>query len=194
MVRQILEDIRTAVIATVLLAMIVSGIYPVLVWGIAQGFFPSEANGSLIKKDGTTIGSRLITQEFTGEAYFHPRPSAAGTGYDPMNSGGSNLGPLSGKLIDTVKGRIMKYRTENALPEGTPIPTDAVTASASGLDPHISPANARLQAARVAQARGLSEEVVQRKIAARLEGRDLGILGEPRVNVLLMNLDLDRGK
>jgi K+-transporting ATPase ATPase C chain len=194
MMRQILKEIRIALVATIALTVIVSGVYPVIVWGIAQGFFPFEANGSLIKKDGMIIGSRLLAQNFTAPHYFHSRPSSAGTGYDPTSSGGSNFGPLSRTLVDTVRQRVMKYRTENTILPGTDIPADAVTASASGLDPHISLANARLQAARIAKARGLSEEVLQQKIKVHLEGRDMGILGEPRVNVLLLNLDLDGNK
>jgi K+-transporting ATPase ATPase C chain len=194
MMRQILKEVRSAVVATMVLIVIVSGVYPVIVWGIAQELFPFEANGSLIKKDGMIIGSRLLAQNFTAVNYFYPRPSSAGTGYDPVNSGGSNFGPLSRTLVNTVRQRVMKYRTENNILPGTDIPADAVTASASGLDPHISFGNARLQAVRVAKARGLSEEFLLHKISAHLEGRDMGILGEPRVNVLLLNLDLDVNK
>jgi potassium-transporting ATPase KdpC subunit len=192
--KQILKEIRIALVAAIALAVIVSGIYPVIIWGLAQGLFPFEANGSLIKKDGTIIGSRLLAQNFTSARYFHPRPSSAGTGYDPVRSGGSNFGPLSRTLVDTVRQRVLKYRTGNNIPPGTAIPVDAVTASASGLDPHISLVNARAQATRVAKARGLSEEVLQQKISTHLEGRYMDILGEPRVNVLLLNLDLDRNK
>ncbi|MCE5276241.1 MAG: potassium-transporting ATPase subunit KdpC [Deltaproteobacteria bacterium] len=191
---RILKEVRSAVVATIVLIVIVSGVYPVIVWGIAQGLFPFEANGSLINKNGIIIGSRLIAQNFTKIHYFHPRPSSAGTGYDPVSSGGSNFGPLSRTLVDTVRQRVMKYRTENSILPGTEIPADAVTASASGLDPHISLGNARQQAARVARARGLSEEVLLQKIATHLEGRDMGILGEPRVNVVLLNLDMDGNK
>lgn len=189
--RHIMKEVRTALVATITLAVIVSGLYPVMVWGIAQCLFPFEANGSLIRKDGMIIGSRLLAQNFTAAGYFHPRPSWAGKGYDALSSGGSNHGPLSRTLLDTVRQRAMNYRVLNTVPPSINIPSDAVTASASGLDPHISMENARLQSTRVARVRSLSEEDLQRKIAASLEGRDLGILGEPRVNVLLLNLNLD---
>ncbi|HMK35850.1 MAG TPA: K(+)-transporting ATPase subunit C [Desulfomonilaceae bacterium] len=188
----IVGQIRVALVATVLLGLIVCGIYPLAVWGIAQGLFPFRANGSLIEKDGKAIGSELIAQNFTDPKYFHPRPSSAGeAGYDASNSGGSNLGPLSKKLVDSVEKRVELYRTENGLQPTTPIPPDAVTASASGLDPDISVENARLQAARVARARGLSQEAVMKEISAHTAARDLGVFGEPRVNVLLLNLALD---
>jgi potassium-transporting ATPase KdpC subunit len=186
-----LREIRTAIMATLVLAVMVSGIYPLLVWGIAQGLFPWEADGSLIIKDGKILGSRLISQGFTSEQYFHPRPSSAGMGYDPTSSSGSNLGPLSRTLIDTVKQRVIKYRTENNLKSDILVPADVVSASGSGLDPHISPENAQLQTQRVARVRGMSEEAVRRIIAANTQGRDMDIFGEPRVNVLMLNLDLD---
>jgi potassium-transporting ATPase KdpC subunit len=192
--KNIIREIRTSIIATAVLVVIVSGIYPLLVWGIAQGLFPFEAGGSLIIKDGKILGSRLIAQGFTGSQYFHARPSSAGTGYDPTSSAGSNLGPLSRALVDTARQRVMKYRTENNLGPATLVPADAVTASGSGLDPHISLENALLQAPRVAHARGMSEESVRKNIAAHSQGRDMDIFGEPRVNVLLLNLDLDRNK
>jgi K+-transporting ATPase ATPase C chain len=144
--------------------------------------------------DGKIFGSRLIAQGFTSPQYFHPRPSYAGTGYDPTRSSGSNLGPLSKTLVDTVRQRVIKYRTENNLEPFILIPADAVTASGSGLDSHISLENARLQTQRVAHTRGMSEEAVRRKIAANTQGRDMDIFGEPRVNVLMLNLDLDRNK
>jgi K+-transporting ATPase ATPase C chain len=137
------------------------------------------------------VGSNLLAQGFTDPKYFHPRPSAAGQGYDATTSGGSNLGPTSKKLVDGVRRRVTNYRLENGLPADTIVPADAVTTSASGLDPHISVKNALLQAERVASTRGLSVEVVMKKIDAHTEGRTLGILGEPRVNVLMLNLDLD---
>jgi K+-transporting ATPase ATPase C chain len=145
----------------------------------------------LVSVKGQVIGSSLLGQQFAGPGYFHPRPSAAGDGYDAANSGGSNLGPTSQKLIAAVKERAAAYRTENNLAPRVVIPADAVTSSASGLDPHISVPNALMQARRVAEARGLGEEAVRRSIAAHTEGRTLGILGEPRVNVLMLNLDLD---
>jgi potassium-transporting ATPase KdpC subunit len=191
MIKNILNELRISVIATVCLAVLLCGIYPVLVWLVAQGIFPDQANGSLVSIKGQIIGSSLLAQSFTGAGYFHPRPSAAGDGYDAVSSGGSNLGPTSQKLIAAVKERVAAYRAENKLAPEVLIPVDAVTASASGLDPHISVKNALLQASRVAGVRGISEEALRKKIASRTEGRDLGIFGEPRVNVLMLNLDLD---
>ena len=191
MIKSIINELRISFIATVCLAVLLCGIYPALVWAVAQGLFHSQANGSLVSVKGQVIGSSLLAQRFAGPRYFHPRPSAAGDGYDAANSGGSNLGPTSQKLIAAVKERAAAYRTENNLAPGVVIPVDAVTASASGLDPHVSVPNAFLQARRVAEARGLNEEAVRRSIAAHTEGRDLGILGEPRVNILMLNLDLD---
>ena len=178
--------------ATLSLAAILCGVYPLVVWLLAQGLFPANANGSLIMGNGKILGSSLISQESTGPKYFHPRPSAAGHGYDATSSGGSNLGPLSRKLVETVRQRVDEYRSENHLPAGAMVPIDAVTASASGLDSHINLTNALIQAPRVARARGLIEDIVLRQIEVHSEGRDLGILGEPRVNVLMLNLALDR--
>ena len=192
MMREILTQLRICLAAILSLAVILCGAYPLLVWGVGQVIFPRESGGSLIRVEDTTAGSSLISQGFVGPAYFHPRPSAAGAGYDAASSGGSNLGPTSRQLIETVRGRIAAYRQENHLDPGVPVPADAVTASASGLDPHISVQNALLQARRVGEARGLGEETIQRTIASHTEGRTLGILGEPRVNVLMLNLDLDR--
>ena len=194
MLKNIINELRISVIATVSLAVLLCGVYPAVVWGIAQGLFPHEAGGSLIIKDGRLLGSRLIAQGFTSPQYFHPRPSYAGTGYDSTSSSGSNLGPLSKTLVDTIRQRVIKYRTENNLEPTILVPADAVTASGSGLDPHISPENARMQTQRVAHARGMSEEAVRRKIEAHTQGRDMAIFGEPRVNVLMLNLDLDRNK
>ncbi len=191
MMKEILTQLRISLAAVLSLAVILCSVYPLLVWGVGQVIFPSEAGGSLVRVGNTTVGSSLISQGFTGPAHFHPRPSAAGAGYDAAASGGSNLGPTSRQLTETVRARIAAYREENHLAPGVPIPADAVTASGSGLDPHISVPNALLQARRVADARGLSEEAVRRMVAARTEGRTLGILGEPRVNVLMLNLDLD---
>jgi K+-transporting ATPase ATPase C chain len=192
MIKSIINELRISFIATVCLAVLLCGIYPALVWAVAQGLFHSQANGSLVSVKGQVIGSSLLAQRFAGTGYFHPRPSAAGDGYDAVNSGGSNLGPTSQKLIDAVKERIAAYRAENTLAPGVLIPADAVTASGSGLDPHISLRNALLQAERVAKSRGINEAVIQKKIAAYTEGRDLMIFGEPRINVLMLNLDLDR--
>lgn len=185
-----LEHIKISLRITVVLLVITCGFYPALVWAIGQVAFRHQADGSLITQNGKVIGSELIGQNFAGNRYFHPRPSAAGNdGYDATASGGSNLGPTSKKLRDTISDRVTKY------PDTKPvsgIPADAVTASASGLDPHISPENAMSQSARVANATGLPLAQVQSMIHARTEGRFLGIYGEPRVNVLLLNLDIDR--
>ena len=186
-----LDDLRRSFLAVAVLAIILCGLYPLAAWVLAQGLFPGQANGSLIVRDGTVIGSSLIGQQFSSPKYFHPRPSAAGQGYDGGRSGGTNLGPLSKDLVETVLGRITEYREENGLAATTPVPVDAVTASGSGLDPHISPENAKCQAPRVSRARGLAEVDVLAKIEACTEGRTLGILGEPRVNVMRLNLALD---
>jgi len=190
--KNLISELRVSIVATLALAVIVCGIYPLVVWGVAQTLFPEKANGSIIVRDGKTVGSELLAQNFTGPNYFHPRPSAAGdVGYDATSSGGSNLGPTSKKLIDSVKERVEAYRAENNLPPTIPVPADAVTASASGLDPHISLKNALIQVGRVARARGIDEQAVLAKAQAHTEGRTLGILGEPRVNVLTLNLSLD---
>jgi K+-transporting ATPase ATPase C chain len=189
--KDLIHELRISLMATLSLAILLCGIYPLLVWIVGQGLFPDNANGSLIVRKGTVIGSVLLSQGFADPKYFHPRPSAAGRGYDATLSGGSNLGPLSRNLMETVKQRVQDYRIENNLSPDAPVPSDAVTASGSGLDPHISVANALLQAGRVAKARQLTVEVVRKKIEAHTEGRALGILGEPRINVLMLNLDLD---
>jgi K+-transporting ATPase ATPase C chain len=187
------SEIRGAVMSTLVLAVVCSGVYPLIVYGIAQLAFRDKANGSLITaSDGTVRGSKLLAQGFTDPKYFHPRPSAAGNGYDAANSGASNLGPTSQKLKDAIKDRIAAYRTENGLSETEPVPADAVTASGSGLDPHISVQNADLQTVRVAKARSLSEDKVRELISKNTDGRDLGFLGEPGVNVLQLNLALDQ--
>ena len=190
-VKTMIADLRASVVATLLLVVLCCGAYPLVVWGIAQAAYPGKANGSLLKDGGNVVGSSLIGQGFRGPAYFHPRPSAAGQGYDAANSGGTNLGPTSKRLIEDVRSRVAAYRAENGLPPEALVPADAVTASASGLDPHISFANALHQAARIAAARGMTEDDVLKKVRAHAEGRTLGILGEPRVNVLMLNLDLD---
>ncbi len=186
------RELRTALLATALLAVVTCGLYPRAVQALARLAFPDQAAGSLVRdRDGHMRGSTLLAQPFTGPGYFHPRPSAAGAGYDAAGSGGSNLGPTSQKLRDLVAARVANYRMENRLPPGTLVPADAVTASGSGLDPHISPRNAALQAARVAQARGWPADRVQALIAACTEPRQWGLFGDPRVNVLSLNQALD---
>jgi K+-transporting ATPase ATPase C chain len=187
------SEIRGAVFATLVLAFICCGVYPLVVFGISQTFFRDKANGSLIvDANGMVHGSKLLAEGFTSAKYFHPRPSAAGNGYDAANSGGSNLGPTSKKLNDAIKERIDAYRKENGLNENEAVPADAVTASGSGLDPDISERNAELQIPRVAKARGFSEEKLRDLIQQYTRGRDFGVLGEPRVNVLTLNLALDQ--
>ncbi len=186
-----IAELRASVVATLFLVVLCCGVYPLVVWGIAQAAFPGKANGSLIKAGGKIAGSSLIAQGFAGPSWFHPRPSAAGQGYDGISSGGTNLGPTSKKLIEDVMRRVADYRADNGLASGARVPADAVTSSASGLDPHISVENARIQAGRVAKARGLPVEDVLRKVAVHTEGRDFMIFGEPRVNVFMLNLDLD---
>jgi len=190
--KTLITELRSAIMATIVLAVVCCGLYPLVVYGIAQFAFPRQANGSLIvAKDKTVRGSELLGQSFTEARYFHPRPSAAGNGYDAANSGGSNLGPTSQKLNDLIKERITAYRTENGLSEQTEIPADAVTASGSGLDPHISVRNAELQLARVSKARNLNETKVGELIAQNTDQPSLGFLGETGVNVLRLNLALD---
>ena len=191
--KELFSEIRGAVMSTLVLAVVCCGLYPLIVFGIAQTCFPDRANGSLIvDTNGTVRGSRLLGQSFAGVKYFHPRPSAAGNGYDAVNSGGSNLGPTSQKLNDAIQDRIEAYRKANGLKETDAVPADAVTASGSGLDPHISPRNAELQTARVAKARGLREQTVRALIQQNTESPSFGFLGEPGVNVLQLNLALDQ--
>jgi K+-transporting ATPase ATPase C chain len=190
--KAMLFELRQAAFATLALAVVCCGLYPLLVFGIGQVLFPAKANGSLIVDAGGVVrGSRLIGQPFTADKYFHPRPSSAGNGYDPTSSGGSNLGPTSQKLRDTIAQNISDYRTQNGLATNAPVPADAVTGSGSGLDPHISSENARLQADRIAKARGLSIEKVRELIQQNTDPGSLGILGDPGVNVLCLNLALD---
>jgi potassium-transporting ATPase KdpC subunit len=189
----LVQHLRTALLMTVVLLMLLGVVYPLLMTGIAQVALPTQANGSLVRDaTGNVVGSSLLAQGFTQPQYFHPRPSAAGSdGYDATASGGSNLAPNNQKLIDNVSDRVAAYREENHLGNDVQVPVDAVTTSASGLDPDISPANALLQAPRVARARNMSEDQVRNLVNQHTEGRTFGILGEPRVNVLKLNLALD---
>lgn len=193
--KSLIQEIWASVAVIFVLGIVLCGAYPLVVWGIGQVAFHSQANGSLVERNGKVVGSSLIAQNFTGKRYFHPRPSGAGDfGYDAANSNASNLGPLSKTLRDQVKDRVEAYRAENNLPASQKAPADAVTESASGLDPDISVRNARLQAARVASARGMSVDEVRKYISIFTSGRQLGFLGEPRVNVLMLNLALDQSK
>jgi potassium-transporting ATPase KdpC subunit len=193
--RNIFIEIKNSVIATIVFAIILCGIYPLIVYGAGQLFFPNKANGSLIEgKDRRLVGSELLGQTFSGDKYFHPRPSAAGAGYDAANSSGTNLGPTSQKLMDSVKAAVEQYRKENNLTPDVLVPADAVTSSGSGLDPHISVKNAALQVPRVAKARGLGEANVRDLVKQNTDGPQFGILGDPGVNVLKLNLALDGGR
>jgi K+-transporting ATPase ATPase C chain len=206
-----MEHLRPALVLTAFFVLATGLAFPVAIWGIASVVFPSQAEGSLIRDaHGTVIGSGSIGQAFSKPEYFHPRPSAAGAGYDAANSSGTNLGPTSEKLVKGVKDDpatkdidesfaglgdlATAYRLENGLAADAQIPADAATRSASGLDPDISPANAALQLARVAKARGLAPDLVQSVVEANTTGRTLGLFGEPRVNVLRLNLALDARK
>jgi K+-transporting ATPase ATPase C chain len=187
-----LKEFWTAMIAAVVLCIVVSGIYPVLIWGLGMLLFPRQANGSLAESNGQIVGSELLAQGFSAAKYFHPRPSAAGVGYDTLNSGGTNLAPTSQKLMDSIKSNVETYRKENGLPADALVPADAVTSSGSGLDPHISIKNAELQIPRVAKERGLSEEAVRAEVAKATDRPLLGFIGgDPGVNVLKLNLALD---
>ena len=187
-----MKQLIIAIKATLVLTILTGVAYPLLVTGLAKVLFPRQAEGSLIRANGKVIGSELIGQRFTRPEYFHGRPSAAGNdGYDGLSSGGSNLGPTSQKLVDRIKDDAKKFRAENPTFTG-PIPPDLLTASGSGLDPDISPAFAEAQAGRVAAARGIGVETVRQLVAVHTEDRQFGILGEPRVNVLRLNLALDQ--
>ncbi len=188
--------IRPAIALTLVFVVLTGLLFPAAIWGVSQAAFPHQANGSMVVKDGKVVGSELIGQTFAGPTFFHPRPSAAGSGYDASNSSGTNLGPTNPKLLegadgfDGVKQLAMAYRRDNGLAEDVKIPADAVTRSASGLDPHISPRNARLQAIRVAKARGVSLDSIQKLVSECTEVPLLGVFGESRVHVLRLNLKL----
>jgi potassium-transporting ATPase KdpC subunit len=188
-----LSELRSAVMVTLALAVVCCGIYPLVVFGIAQTIFPKQANGSLLfDRAGSVRGSRLLGQQFTADKYFQSRPSAAGNGYDATSSGGSNLGPTSSNLVANITQRIADYRAQNGLATNAPVPADAVTASGSGLDPHISLKNAELQTPRVAKARNLPPDKILALVHAKTDPANLEILGEPGVNVLALNLALDQ--
>ncbi|HKF40866.1 MAG TPA: potassium-transporting ATPase subunit KdpC [Candidatus Acidoferrum sp.] len=184
MKKQLIVAIAYTIVTTVIFGL---G-YPLLVTGLSQLLFPKQANGSLIVKNGQVVGSRLLGQSFSADKYFHPRPSNAGSGYDPLASGGSNLGPTNQALVTRVEQDVARWQKENP---GVPIPSDLVTSSGSGLDPDISPASAAFQVARVANARGVRQDQIRTIVAKHTQGRQWGIFGEARVNVLELNLDLD---
>ena len=196
--KNLFAEFGRSIVATIFFAVILCGVYPLIVFGAAQLFFRHQADGSLlVDKSGTIRGSALLAQNFTGAQYFHPRPSAAGgNGFDATSSSGSNLGPTSSNLVANITQNIANYRADNNIATNSPIynmiSADAVTASASGLDPHISPANAEIQIARVAKARGISEEQLRKLVQQNTSGRDLGLFGEPRVNVMTLNFALDQ--
>jgi potassium-transporting ATPase KdpC subunit len=182
------ENLRTAILFTLVTTVLFGVIYPLGVTGLAQLLFPGQANGSLIQRDGHLVGSKLLGQPFSSPGYFHSRPSSAGTGYDASQSSGSNLGPTNHQLLDRINGDVQKLHAENP---GSPIPVDLVTSSGSGLDPEISPASAEFQVPRVARERGMSEAAVRALVSKHTLPRQWGFLGEPRVRVLELNLDLD---
>jgi K+-transporting ATPase ATPase C chain len=192
--KNIFAEFGRSIVATIFFAVILCGLYPLIVFGVSQLLFPHQANGSLlVDRSGTVRGSALLAQNFTGAKYFHPRPSAAGAnGFDATSSSGSNLGPTSSNLVANITQNVATYRSDNGLATNTPVPADAVTASASGLDPHISVANAEIQTPRVAKARGISEDNVRALVKQNTSGRDLGVFGEPRVNIMMLNFALDQ--
>ena len=183
------KNLITSVLMTLVTTVLLGLIYPLVVTGLAQLFFRDKANGQLIRQDGRIVGSRLLGQPFSGPQYFHPRPSAAGSGYDAGSSSGSNLGPTNQKLLERVKSDVAALQAENP---GKPVPIDLVTTSASGLDPHITPAGAEFQIPRVAKARGIPQDELRKLVAEHTAGRQFELLGEARVNVLELNLALDR--
>jgi len=194
--KTILTEFGRSIMATIFFALILCGLYPLIVFGAAQVLFHNQANGSLlVDKTGAVRGSALLAQNFTGAQYFHPRPSAAGSnGYDATSSSGSNLGPTSSNLLANITQNLATYRSDNGLTTNAIVPADAVTASGSGLDPNISLKNAELQIPRVAKARSMSEEQVRKLVDQNMSGRDLDVFGEPRVNVMTLNFALDSSK
>jgi potassium-transporting ATPase KdpC subunit len=192
--KNVFAETGRSIVATLFFAIILCGLYPLVVLGVSQLLFPRQANGSLlVDKSGAVRGSALLAQNFTGAQYFHPRPSAAGSnGYDATSSSGSNLGPTSSNLVANITQNLVTYRSDNGLATNAIVPADVVTASGSGLDPHISPANATLQIPRVAKARGISEDRLRELVRQNTSGRDLGVFGEPRVNVMTLNFALDQ--
>ena len=191
--KTMLAEFSRSVVATLFFAIILCGVYPLVVYGVGQLLFATQANGSLlVDKSGAARGSALLAQNFTGAGYFHPRPSAAGpNGYDATSSGGSNYGPTSSNLVANIEQNLATYRSDNGLATNAVVPADAVTASGSGLDPNISLKNAELQIPRVAKARGLTEDQVRKLVQQNTSDRDLGVFGEPRVNVMTLNFALD---
>jgi potassium-transporting ATPase KdpC subunit len=187
-----LRQLRPALVGLILLTLITGGLYPAVIYAIGRLAFADQADGSLVRRGGVVVGSRLMGQPFARPQYFQPRPSAAGNGYDATQSGGANFAPANPKLVSAVSAAADAYRILNGLPANAPIPIDAVTSSGSGLDPHISPANAALQVPRIAKARGVTEATVRQLIDANTEAPDLGFIGQPRVSVLALNLALDR--
>jgi potassium-transporting ATPase KdpC subunit len=183
------KNLITAVLMTLVTTVLFGLLFPLVITGLAQGLFPKQANGELVTRNGALVGSRLIGQQFSSPGYFHSRPSSAGTGYDAGNSGGSNLGPTNQALIARVQGDADRLQAENP---STAIPIDLLTSSGSGLDPHISPEAAEFQVPRIARERGFSEDVVREAVRQHTESRQFGFLGEPRVNVLELNLTLDQ--
>jgi K+-transporting ATPase ATPase C chain len=182
------KNLLISVLMTIVTTVLLGFVYPLAVTALAQLFFRDKANGQLVQHNGTVVASRIIAQPFVGAGYFHPRPSAAGNGYDATSSGGTNLGPTNQKLIDRVNSDVASAQAENP---GKPVPVDLVTTSASGLDPDITPASAQFQVPRIAKARGMSEDAVRTLVARHTQGRQWGFFGEPRVNVLELNLSLD---
>ena len=186
------QHLRTAILGVILLTLLTGCVFPLGLFAIGHVLFRDAADGSLLTRNGVVVGSRVIGQDFNRPEYFHGRPSAAGSGYDGLSSGGTNLGPLNRKLIEDVRGLAEEYRRINQLPVDAMVPIDAVTRSGSGLDPHISPANAALQVPRVARARGLSEDAVRHFVTVHTQARQWGFMGSPRVSVLDLNLALDQ--